>query len=173
MAQVYSNCRTPRQGSKVDRHPSIFPSGTGSRHSSLKFSGTGVIKFLGSHQNGDPVPIFPCKMGARGPVMPKVVPPKSGPPDHFWQPKLVPPDHFWLPKLVPGDHFWQPKVVPPCQKWSHPRPILAAKSGPPRPILAAKSGPPRPFLAAKSGPLRHILDASLPNNSASVTSLRF
>ena len=97
--------------------------------------------------------------------MPKVVPPKSGPPDHFWQPKLVPGDHFWLPKLVPGDHFWQPKVVPPCQKWSHPRPILAAKSGPPRPILAAKSGPPRPFLAAKSGPLRHILDASLPNNT--------
>ena len=86
---------------------------------------------------------------------------------------MVPGDHFWLPKLVPGDHFWQPKVVPPCQKWSHPRPILAAKSGPPRPILAAKSGPPRPFLAAKSGFLKHILDASLPNNSASVTSLRF
>ena len=42
MAQVYSNCRTPRQGSKVDRHPSIFPSGTGSRHPSLKFSGTGT-----------------------------------------------------------------------------------------------------------------------------------
>ena len=91
--------------------------------------------------------------------MPKVVPPKSGPLDHFWQPNS---------KLVPPDHFWQPKVVPPCQKWSHPRPILAAKSGPPRPFLAAKSGPLRPFLAAKSGPLRHILDAPLPNNSASV-----
>ena len=60
-----------------------------------------------------------------------------------------------------------------CHAKSGPGPLLAAKTGPPRPLLAAKSSPPRPFLAAKSGPLRHILDAPLPNNSASVTSLRF